>query len=75
MRYLIRYVRPNVGPVVGSSRTFSGEYANDRNALRFMDRTLQGLAHFPAGEYLVETWPPSWSTIPTRTVGTLTKES
>lgn len=72
MQYIARYIRPKYGPVVGTSRTVYGEYQSDANARRFLARKLQA-DHFPAGQYLLETWPGSGSTVKPRVVGHLYK--
>ena len=72
-RYIAEYIRPGIGPVVGTSGVLYGRYASDTNALRYLARMLGKLDHMPAGQYKVSTWPESWSTLKEREVGTIYK--
>lgn len=73
MRYIAEYIRPGINkPVVGTSGVLVREYANDRNALRFMHLHLQ-LPSYPAGQYVVHTYPRDY-VMPQRYVGTLYKQ-
>lgn len=59
MRYIARRIRPNTGTASpGMNNTLIREYANDRNALRYMPQHLQA-EHFDEGQYEVRTFPPS----------------
>ena len=59
MRYIAQYVRPSTGTTSpGTDNTLIREYANDRNALRYMPQHLKA-PHFEAGQYEVRTFPPS----------------
>lgn len=59
MRYIAQRIRPNYGtPSPGTSNTLIREYANDRNALRYMHVHLRA-NHFEPGQYEVRTFPPS----------------
>lgn len=70
VRYIARYIRPKYGPVVGTDNVLIREYANDRNALRFMHKHLQA-PHFTPGQYELRTFPSHYG--PDRYVGTLYK--
>lgn len=57
MRYIAERIRPETGtPSPGTSNVLVREYANDRNALRFMHRHLAA-PWFEAGQYRVSRWP------------------
>lgn len=56
MRYLVRRIRSNGTPVVGTIDTMVREYANDTNAKRYMAKHLRA-NHFPPGQYLLTTFP------------------
>lgn len=56
-RYIAEYIRPSTGtPAPGMNNLLIREYANDRNALRFMHKHLQA-PHFEPGQYRVSVWP------------------
>jgi hypothetical protein len=57
-RYMLRYVRPGIGPVVGTIHSAIGRYVSDANARRYFARILRA-DHWPAGQYLIETFPES----------------
>jgi len=60
MRYILEYIRPSTGtPGPGTTNTMIREYANDRNALRYFAKHLDEANHFPAGQYVVSTFPQS----------------
>lgn len=74
-RYIAEHIRPCGTPVVGTHGVLVREYANDRNALRFMHRHLTPEG-FPAGQYVLSTYPRSTETNgprPARRVGHLYK--
>lgn len=72
MRYIAEYIRPSTGtPSPGTSNKLVREYANDRNALRYMHKHLAA-PWFEAGQYRVSRWPAGTYTDGT-VVGTLYK--
>lgn len=57
VRYIAEYIHPGTGrATLGTLNTLVREYANDRNALRFMPRHLNA-GHFAPGQYRVSQWP------------------
>lgn len=62
MRYIAKRINPDTGSFVVRSRpsryrdVLIREYANDRNALRYMHRHLAA-PEFTPGQYQVRRWP------------------
>jgi len=71
MRYIAEYLRSDGTPTLGTLNVLVREYANDRNALRYMHLHLRA-GHFAPGQYRVSRWPAGTFT-DGKVVGTLYK--
>lgn len=71
-RYMVRHLRADGTPRAGTLYSTVRRYQNDANARRYLALILRG-DHFPAGQYVITTFPPAGSNEHERHVGYLYK--